>query len=346
MAGRSRVRRGDGRDEVSEPHLPVSVVIPAWNRAREVGEAVASVRAQRRRPAEILVVDDGSTDDTAAVAESAGARVLRQENRGVSAARNTGIRAAEHDWIAFLDSDDLWEPDRLSRQWEALDLAPDVGLLFSDHAVFDDSGIIVPSALSERPAYDRTDRAELAPGVFRIDGSSLGREMFGGNLVKPSTMLVRRDLLLEVGLFDSTFGHAEDRELGLRLLARTDAVVIERPLVRYRAHPDGASTDRLRMTLGAVTVADRVLSAPERYPAGAADYFKRQRPRELRQAAVLCMEREEFGEARRHFARSLRERFSVRTAVGLITALLGRPAYRALVKMKRMLGLPGVRGRS
>lgn len=346
MAGRGRVRRGDGRDEVSEPHLPVSVVIPAWNRAREVGEAVASVRAQRRTPAEILVVDDGSTDDTAAVAESAGARVLRQENRGVSAARNAGIHAAGQEWIAFLDADDLWEPDRLSRQWEALALAPDVGLLFSDHAVFDDSGIIVASALSERPAYDRVERSKLAPDVFRIDGDGLGRAMFGGNLVKPSTMLVRRDLLLEVGLFDPTFGHAEDRELGLRLLARTDAVMIERPLVRYRAHPDGASTDRLRMTLGAVTVADRVLSAPERYPPGAADFFARQRPRELRQAAVLFMERGEFGEARRHFARSLRERFSVRTAAGLVTAVLGRPAYRALVKTKRALGLPGVRGGS
>jgi len=344
MAGRGGVRRGDGRDGVSEPHLPVTVVIPAWNRAREVGEAVASVRAQRRQPAEILVVDDGSTDDTAGAAERAGARVLRQANQGVSAARNAGIRAAGQDWIALLDSDDLWEPDRLSRQWEALALAPDVGLLFSDHAVFDDSGVVVPSALAERPAYDRAERIELAPGVCRLDGGSLGRAMFGGNLIKPSTMLVRRDLLLEVGLFDPTFGHAEDRELGLRLLARTDAVLVERPLVRYRAHPGGASTDALRMTLGAVTVADRVLAAPERYPPGAADYFARQRPRELRQAAVLFMERDEFGQARRHFARSLRERFSARTAAGLITALLGRPAYRALVGAKRALGLPGVRG--
>lgn len=329
---------------MSEPHLPVSVVIPAWNRAREVGEAVASVRAQRRQPAEILVVDDGSTDDTAAVAESAGARVLRQENRGVSAARNAGIHAAGQEWIAFLDSDDLWEPDRLGRQWEALALAPDVGLLFSDHAVFDDSGIILASALSERSAYAHAERVELAPDVFRIAGDSLGRAMFGGNLVKPSTMLVRRDLLLEVGLFDPTFGHAEDRELCLRLLTCNDAVVVERPLVRYRAHPEGASTDRLRMTLGAVTVADRVLAAPERYPAGAADYFSRERPRALRQAGVLFMERDEFAQARRHFARSLRERFSVRTAAGLLTALLGRPAYRALVGVKRTLGLPGVRG--
>jgi len=150
--------------------------------------------------------------------------------------------------------------------------------------------------------------------------------------------------ILEVGLFDPTFGHAEDRELGLRLLARTDAVMIEQPLVRYRAHPGGASADALRMTLGAVTVADRVLAAPERYPPGATDYFTRARPEQLRQAAVLLMERDRFAEARRYFARSLRERLSVRSLAGLIVASLGRPVYRGLVRLKRGAGLPGLRG--
>jgi glycosyltransferase involved in cell wall biosynthesis len=323
--------------------LPVSAVIPAYNREREVVEAIGSVRAQTRPPAEILVVDDGSTDGTAAAAEAAGARVLRQENRGVSAARNAGVEAANQPWIAFLDSDDLWEPDRLERQWEALALAPDVGLVFSDHAVFDETGVTVPSALATRRPYRRVAKHELAPGVFRCEGASLGRAMFGGNLVKPSTVLVRRDLLEDVGLFDSTFGHAEDRELGLRLLARTDALVVERPLVRYRVHAGAASADPLEMTLGAITVGDRVLANPARYPAGAADHFRRDRPRRLREAGLLLMERDRFSEARQVLRRSLRAKPSLRTVAALAAAFLGRSAYRALVRVKRGLGLPGVR---
>jgi glycosyltransferase involved in cell wall biosynthesis len=321
----------------------VTVVIPAWNREREVAEAVASVRAQDRPPSEILVVDDGSTDGTAAAAERAGARVIRQENRGVSAARNAGIRAATQPWIALLDSDDVWAPDRLSRQWAAHELAPDVDLLFSDHAVFDDSGVVVPSAIAARPPFERVEREELAPDVYRCSAASLARAMFGGNLLKPSTLLVRRGLLIDVGLFDPSFGHAEDRELGLRLLARTDAVLVARPLVRYRVHEGGASADPLRMTLGAVTVADRVLAAPERYPRGAADYFARSRPRRLRQAAVLLMERGRFPEARRLLARSLQDELSVRSVAALAVALGGRRLYRLTRKLKRRLGLPGLR---
>lgn len=323
--------------------LPVSVVIPAWNREREVVQAVTSVRDQTRLPAEVLVVDDGSTDDTAAAAARAGATVIRQENQGVSAARNTGIRAATQPWIAFLDSDDLWEPDRLERQWRARELAPDVDLLFSDHAVFDDSGVVVPSALAERTPFERVERTELAPDVFRCPGESLGRAMFGGNLLKPSTLLVRRELLIEVGLFDPSFGHAEDREMGLRLLAHTDAVLVARPLVRYRLHPGGASTDALRMTLGAVTVADRVLAAPERYPQGAAEHFRRARPRKQREAGILLMERGRFPEARRLLARSLQERISARTAAAFLVALSGRRVYGFMSNLKRRLGLPGLR---
>lgn len=323
--------------------LPVSVVIPVWNREREVAEALASVRGQEWAAAETLVVDDGSTDDTAAVAEQAGARVIRQENAGVSAARNTGIRAASEPWVAFLDSDDIWEPDRLRRQWEARELAPDVDLFFTDHAVFGDSGVIVPSSVAERAPFARVERQRLAPHVYRCPAASLARAMFGGNLLKPSTLLVRRELLLEVGLFDPSFGHAEDREMGLRLLAHTDAVLIARPLVRYRSHVGGASADDLRMTLGAVTVADRVLADPSRYPDGAAEYFRRDRPRRLRAAGILAMERDRFPEARRLLARSLQERWSVRTATALGIALTGRRAFGLLRQMKRRYDLPGLR---
>src|SRR3954471_17922408 len=98
--------------------IPVSVVIPAFDRASVLPRALTSIRAQASQPAEILVVDDRSSDDTAAVAEQWRARVLRHErNQGAGAARNTALRAAAHDWVAFLDSDDEWLPGHLDRVW-------------------------------------------------------------------------------------------------------------------------------------------------------------------------------------------------------------------------------------
>src|SRR5262244_3231712 len=94
--------------------LPISVVIPAYNAAAFIAEALESVRAQTRAAAEVIVVDNGSTDASPRLAEAAGACVLRLERPGVSRARNVGIRAATQPWIAFLDADDLWQPDKLA----------------------------------------------------------------------------------------------------------------------------------------------------------------------------------------------------------------------------------------
>lgn len=323
--------------------LPVSVVIPAFNREREVVEALRSVWRQHWAPAETIVVDDGSTDGTAGAAEDAGAIVIRQPNRGVSAARNAGILAAGQPWIAFLDSDDLWEPDRLRREWEAHLLAPDIDLIFSDDVLFDDSGIIAESGLAERPAFDHVERRILAPDVYRCPASSLAAAVFRGNLLNTSTLLVRRQLLIEVGLYDPSFGHAEDREMVLRLLKRTDAVFVAKPLARSLRHEGSASMDHLKMALGAVTVADRVLASPDRYPPGAAVYYLSDRPLKLREGAILAMERDRFPEARRLLVRSLRERPSLRTTVALGIAVAGPRVHRLLRTVKRRFDLPGLR---
>ena len=124
-AGGSGTLRRHSRRFVTDPPsspLPVTVVIPAYDRAELLPRALASVAAQTAAPAEILVIDDGSADDTAAVAERLGARVLRHErNRGVSAARNTALDAAGGEWVAFLDTDDEWLPFHLERLWPRRD---------------------------------------------------------------------------------------------------------------------------------------------------------------------------------------------------------------------------------
>src|SRR5262245_49416395 len=132
---------GDGR---GEPGL-VSVIIPSYNRAYIVGQAIESVLRQTYRPLEVVVVDDGSSDNTRAVVEQYGppVRYFRQANAGVSAARNAGFRQARGAFVALLDSDDRWLPWKLSAQVALLRRFPEVGMVWTDMAAVDEKGVVL-----------------------------------------------------------------------------------------------------------------------------------------------------------------------------------------------------------
>jgi len=192
--------------------MRVSVVIPTFNRARMLADAVRSALAQTRPADEIIVVDDGSTDDTRRIAESFGTpvRCLRQENRGVSAARNAGIEAARGTLIAFLDSDDLWHPYKLEIELAVLDKLRHVGLVCSEFEILKTDG-------SRRPGGSRTWLAEgrdlrncfqefersSALGVespagiapFWIYSGSIYRSLLDEALALTSTVVVRREAI-------------------------------------------------------------------------------------------------------------------------------------------------------
>jgi GT2 family glycosyltransferase len=311
-------------------------VIPAFNRADYIGQAIESVSAQSLGVSELIVVDDGSTDQTAAIAESLGATVLRQENQGVSAARNVGIRSASSPWIAFLDSDDLWEPHKIGRIWAAFQLVPEAAMAFSDYATFDDTGIVHSSVLSRRPGFRTVKRTRVGSGVWSCDSASLARGILPGNFIKPSSLVARRDLLLSVGLFPVGIGHAEDRDLCLRLLTRTNALVIDAVCARYRVHDMRASADQAKMLLGAAAVADRVFTSPNAYPPGSVDFFRRDQPTKLLEAGRLLAEEGRLAEARRHLRRSLRARMSLRGLAVLLATLGGHRSYLALLSLWRL----------
>lgn len=187
----------------------MTAVIPAYHAAAHVGEAVASLLAQTRPLHEIIVVDDGSTDDTAAVAERAGARVIRQANGGPAAARNTGIRAATTPWIALLDADDVARPDRLARQVALLE-DERVAVVFGAHHVV---GKVPP-----------TPPAEI---TFHA--------LWTRNWIPTSTVVLRRAAWEAIGGFDEAreLIGVEDYNFWLRLahaewrFRRVDAVVVD-----------------------------------------------------------------------------------------------------------------------
>jgi glycosyltransferase involved in cell wall biosynthesis len=119
--------------------MKISVVIPAYNAARFLPRCLESVFAQTLKPDEVIVVDDGSTDNTAALAAELGARIISRPNSGPAAAKNTGIRNASSEWIALLDADDMWAPEKLERQ--AACIQSDTVLVYTGIRIFDDNGV-------------------------------------------------------------------------------------------------------------------------------------------------------------------------------------------------------------
>jgi glycosyltransferase involved in cell wall biosynthesis len=214
----------------------VSVVIPCFNQARYLPAAVASVRAQScERSIECLVVDDGSTDETAAVASRLDVAMIRQGNAGVSAARNAGLAAARADLVVFLDADDELLPDAIGAELEALDAHPDA-----------------VAVVGRCQPIDAEGRA-LSCEYQDVDAGDLYRQWLPRNFVwTPGAALFRRAAFEAAGGFPIDLGPAADYAVYLRL-ARTHRVVfLPRPLVRYRQHDASMSRDpalMLRATL-------------------------------------------------------------------------------------------------
>jgi glycosyltransferase involved in cell wall biosynthesis len=197
----------------------ISVVIPAYNGESFLAEAIASVRAQDCPLHEIVVVDDGSTDGTAQLAERLGTRVVRQENQGPAAARNRGIETTSGDAIAFLDCDDLWTEGSLARRLERLERDPGLQVVLGRH------------------------RAEYLPGALLIEFPA--DEDGTLTSVKFSSGVFRRDVFDRVGLLDTSFRQAEDVDWFLRALElRVPMLIVDHVSLVHRRHRANVTCDR------------------------------------------------------------------------------------------------------
>jgi glycosyltransferase involved in cell wall biosynthesis len=231
----------------------VTVVIPTWNRAALVGEAIDSVLRQTYRDFEIVVCDDGSTDDTPARVAAFGppVRYLRHAHTGRCAPpRNRGIEAAKGELVAFLDDDDLWEPQKLARQIELID-GEGLDLVYTNRRFqFSDGS---PSVLAVTPAPVSPDR--------------LLDVVLDGQFPTVCTVLVRRTLLHQVEGFDETLDTGEDLDLWLRLGPIARAGRMPEPLVIVRRRAGSLSDRRGLATYGdAIGILERFLATGELAP--------------------------------------------------------------------------------
>src|SRR5262245_33102769 len=211
--------------------VDVSVVIATYNRSRQVREAIDSVLAQTVPVREIIVVDDGSKDDTRTHLLAYGDRIrpFFQANGGASAARNLAMRKASGSWIAFLDDDDVWVPEKIEQQWKLVENNPALGLVYcSDYAVDEQLRVL----------YERKAQASNRGEVFE--------RLLIKNFIFTSCVMARRDAVEKAGYMQKEFKFAQDWDLWLKIAAENPVDFAAAPLVLYRQSPTGCLTHDMK----------------------------------------------------------------------------------------------------
>ncbi len=302
--------------------LSVSVIIPTYNRAPLVGEAIDSLLSQSRPPDEIIVVDDGSTDHTADVLAHYGSSiaVITQPNAGLSAARNAGLRAATGDLIAFLDSDDRLMPGSIERRAHLLEQSADFDAVYSNVLMVD---------MDSQPLglY-----SQVQPGP-RPSGS-IFFELARHNLMPVHAFMFRRECLDQVGLFDERLKSLEDYDFWLRMAARFRFLYLDEPLACYRIHGGMMTTGQQELRLvDGIVLHRRIFDLPafDRLSSGekACIYVEH---------GNRCAMLGRMAEARQWYARAVRSApTSPRGYVFGAFTFLGKRLFRRVIQMRLRL---------
>ncbi len=258
----------------------VSIIIPTYNRANLLREAIDSVLAQTYQDFELLIVDDGSTDNTRDLATEYGNRVtyVFQENRGVSGTRNLGIRLSTGEYIAFLDSDDLWLPDKLERQVAIMDQNPDLLLCHTEE-------IWIRRGVRVNP---KKKHKKYSGYIFQY--------CLPLCVISPSSVMIRRTLCEKVGYFDENLPACEDYDLWLRVTKEYPVYFIETPLLIKRGgHPDQLSQKYWGLDRFRIQALEKLLQT-----GGLSPEQREQTLQELRRKCQIvangCLKRQKFEE--------------------------------------------------
>jgi glycosyltransferase involved in cell wall biosynthesis len=236
----------------------ISVVIPTYNRAELIRDTINAVLAQSCPPSEIIVIDDGSTDDTARRLEPYGSRIRyhRTANSGVCRARNFGVRLARAPLIAFCDSDDIWRSEYLAHQARLFAVAGDVEYSFANFSLITDDGWSEGSKFTDAPAgfWDVRER-QIAAGMSAIEESLYDRILQFQPIFLSAVMMTRR-FFEKIGGFDERFSRnsVEDFEFTLRCVRHHPIGLIKEPLVGVRKHGGNLSRGALPALLGELAI--------------------------------------------------------------------------------------------
>jgi glycosyltransferase involved in cell wall biosynthesis len=226
----------------------VSVILPTYNCALFLPESIGSILLQTYKSYEIIVVDDGSTDNTKEVLSPFMQRIKYiklEQNRGLPTARNIGIQSAQGKYIAFLDADDLWLPEKLEADMEYFDKHPDISMVYSRHININERGYTLGS-----------DRKKRLPS-----GNIFIRLFSEQNFIITSSVVVRREVFETAGLFDEQLFNCQDWDMWLRIAFYFKVAGINKPLVKYRHNPRSLSKNRNNVLKYQKLVIDKTYNA-------------------------------------------------------------------------------------
>ncbi len=282
-----------GSDDNRSGRPLVTAVVPVFNGERYVAEAIASVLAQTYEPIECLVVDVGSTDATPDVLRRFGAavRVVRSTNRGVASARNLGVTCAAGEFVAFLDADDTWRPDKIEKQMDVVRLCPGVGLVYSGLAVVDEALTPIGSV-------------DPAPPELALRNTLLLEQPFATGV--GSTGLLPREVVVEVGGFDERLSTSADCDLTCRVGSSYPLACVSEPLAQYRSHGEQMSGSLDRFEHDMTIIVDKLFGGG-RLPRDVASLEHRARANLHFALAVASARLRDPGRAARNLVRAFRE---------------------------------------
>jgi glycosyltransferase involved in cell wall biosynthesis len=211
----------------------VSIILPIYNSAQFIEEALESIRQQTFQDYEVLVVDDGSGDQTGEIVKRHKDRLryIYQEHGGPAKARNRGIRESTGKYVAFLDSDDLWLPTKLEKQVDMMDRNPELGMVITENLCFNERGVFMPSMGKRK----------------RLMGGDVAKNIFVHSWVGTPTVMVKREVFDRVGLFEEQLQLAEDDNMWVRIAVNFKVGLLDEVLVKVRDHPSRTILDREKM---------------------------------------------------------------------------------------------------
>jgi len=221
--------------------MTISVVIPAYNSAATLAAAIDSALSQTRPPDEIIVLDDGSTDNTKELVSGYGERIryFYQPNGGLAAARNRGTELASGDWVAYLDADDMWRPDKLALQERQVQARPEAALVYTNATVLGLDG----------------------EGEIYADPETIWPELRCRNLFAASSTMAHRQKLMELGGFNPKLRVCEDWDMWVRLRRLYPFTAVPEPVTIYRQTQGSLSSNAERMLAGAASIRESTLLA-------------------------------------------------------------------------------------
>lgn len=270
----------------------VSVIIPMYNCQKFIAETMESVLSQTYKDFEIIAVDDGSTDNTRQIVQSYGSKVryIYQRNQGVSAARNNAIRESQGEYIALLDHDDLWLPDKLEKQIPLLDSNPNLGLVYSDNYIVDLAGNILGRSFAESKPY----QGNVLP------------QLFMENFIPCLTAVIRKEAFDEAGLFSSEFSIAEEYDLFLRIAEKYEVDFINLPLANFRVHETNVSKNREQAFREEIAVVEHCLQRHSEFRDILESKIKRRKAKLYYNLAYTYFLKGEHKRAREELIRSIK----------------------------------------